>query len=408
MHTPFRILISAVLLVLGWWTAYSSWPQRLIDAGGYTFSEEEARRLADYPAAQYAYGVQAWMETQPEKAATYFRRTVSEQVLALDAWLKLAEAEAAMGHAQRAKEILAFTMELTEQVFKWRWSQALLARELAVEATFYRSINDLLSRQTLVQDALQLLHTHLDGQTSTVITALEPAYLPAYLDWLMRWGMAEESGAVWQIMASDAEVDKATALRYAHFLLSHKRIDAAVEIWRSATGTTGLTNPGFESDISSQGFDWRYWGEKDGGWELKRTHSESAEGDYALRIDFKGAENISFQHLYQIVPTPPGKAYRFSYRWKTRGITTDQGPFVEIFSYDGQALYHKGDIMSATHDWQAGDITFTVPADCRATVVRLRRLPSMRFDSKIRGTLWLDDFRLEKIETNHRPGPKKL
>jgi hypothetical protein len=30
-------------------------------------------------------------------------------------------------------------------------------------------------------------------------------------------------------------------------------------------------------------------------------------------------------------------------------------------------------------------------------VVRLRRLKSRRFDSKIAGTLWLDDFKLEKI-----------
>jgi hypothetical protein len=31
-------------------------------------------------------------------------------------------------------------------------------------------------------------------------------------------------------------------------------------------------------------------------------------------------------------------------------------------------------------------------------VVRLRRLKSRRFDSKIAGTLWLDDFKIEKLK----------
>jgi hypothetical protein len=40
----------------------------------------------------------------------------------------------------------------------------------------------------LQQDALQMLHTHLDGDASAVVAVLEPVHLPAYLDWLMRWG----------------------------------------------------------------------------------------------------------------------------------------------------------------------------------------------------------------------------
>ena len=42
-------------------------------------------------------------------------------------------------------------------------------------------------------------------------------------------------------------------------------------------------------------------------------------------------------------------------------------------------------------------LEFTPPEECHAVVVRLRRLPSRRFDSKIAGTLWLDDFKLEKL-----------
>jgi len=41
---------------------------------------------------------------------------------------------------------------------------------------------------------------------------------------------------------------------------------------------------------------------------------------------------------------------------------------------------------------------FTVPEDCHAVVIRLHRRPSNRFDNKIAGMLWLDDFKLDKMK----------
>jgi hypothetical protein len=55
-------------------------------------------------------------------------------------------------------------------------------------------------------------------------------------------------------------------------------------------------------------------------------------------------------------------------------------------------------MMLGTHDWETQSIEFAVPEDCHSMVVRLSRRPSRRFDSKIAGRLWLDDFGLEKIQ----------
>jgi hypothetical protein len=111
---------------------------------------------------------------------------------------------------------------------------------------------------------------------------------------------------------------------------------------------------------------------------------------------FEGKENISFGHLYQIVPVDPLITYRLTYNWRSKNITTNQGPFVDIYGYDCKGFYLKGSMMLGTHDWQEQGVEFTVPEDCRAVVVRLHRRPSHRFDNKIAGVLWLDDFRLEK------------
>ncbi|MBW2248852.1 MAG: hypothetical protein JRF62_17075, partial [Deltaproteobacteria bacterium] len=79
-----------------------------------------------------------------------------------------------------------------------------------------------------------------------------------------------------------------------------------------------------------------------------------------------------------------------------KNITTDQGPFVDIYGYDCKGVYFKGPMMLDTHPWQEQDMEFTVPQACQAVVVRVRRRKSHRFDNKISGILWLDDFKLEK------------
>jgi len=398
MHLLFRILITAILSVLGLWTVYFNWPQRSIRFDKYTYSNKEAQQLKFYPKAKYAHGMNAWLNQQPEKAARFFRQAVSQNALFLDAWLRLAETDAALGRKEEAKDILNFTSDMADQVFRWKWSQMVLARELGMQKNLYQNANYLLSRRLLVQDVLQLLHTDLDGEASAAIAVLEPANLAVYLDWLMHWGLADESVQVWQAMTAVAEPEKQTALRYAHFLLSQKRIAPSVEIWQKYTGIAGLTNPGFERSITGQGFDWRHWGEKDGKWSLKRVYSEAVEGEYALKIKFDGQVNVSFQHLYQIFAVNPQEKYRLKYAWKSRGITTDEGPFVEVVGYDKQGLYQTGPMITGSNSWHEESIAFEVPAENRAAVVRLRRRTSMRFDSKIRGTVWLDNFRLEKIE----------
>lgn len=394
-----RILITVILSLLGCWTVYSNWPQRSIRFNNYSFSEQEAHRFRFYPQAQYAHGMHAWHQQEPERAATCFRQAVSQNVLHLDAWLRLAETQAALGRTEKARAILTFTTDLTDQVIHWKWPQMVLARELGMQKDLYRNANYLLSRKVLVQDALQLLHTHLDGEASAVVAVLAPGNLAAYLDWLMRWGMTDESLKVWQALTAVAEPDEKTALRYAHFLVNHKRIYPSVDIWQKYTGSTGLTNPGFEENISGQGFDWRHWGEKDGTWALKRVNDETAEGNYALKIKFNGQENIAFHHLYQIFAVNPYEKYRLTYAWRSKGLTTDQGPFVEIYSYDKRGLYQAGPMITGSRGWHEETIVFEIPADCRAAVVRLRRRASRRFDAKIRGMVWIDDFRLDKLET---------
>jgi len=391
-------MISVILIVLGGWCVTYHWPQRIDYSNESAHMEDADRLVAGYPQYQYAYGVLAWQQQQPARAADAFRQAVSQDILFFDAWIKLAEAEAAMGHHDIAADILNFSIERTEKAYRWKWSQMLLAGELGMDADVFYNANYLLAKNVLVQDTLQFLYTYLDGNARAIVSVLNPAHLPAYLQWNMRWGMTDESLVAWRAMTAAAKPDEDLALQYAHFLLNHKQITPSIEIWQNCTGSTGLTNPGFERKITGMAFDWRHWGEKDGKWDLKRVNDSTAEGKYTLRIDFSGLENISFQHIYQIFTVAPKEKYRLTYEWKSRSITSDQGPFIEIFGYDEQGLYTTGPMIRGTQGWREESIEFQTPDGCRTAVLRMRRRASMRFDSKIRGTVWIDNFKLQKVD----------
>jgi hypothetical protein len=372
------------------------------------YSADEANHLKNYPKIQYILGVEAWTRQETVSAAIFFRNAVSKDVLFIDGWLRLAEAEAAMGHIEKAKSILSFTIDSTQNVYRWRWPQMLLARELGMEKVLHGNANYLLSCGLLKQDTLQLLHSQFNGNASAVVSVLNQAHWESYLEWLMRWSMVEESLTVWEIMKKGATPEKETALRYANFLLHNKHITESKGIWQEYTGTTGITNPGFETEYTERGFDWRFLKEKEGICEVTRVNRDAREGDYALKIQFNGRENLNLYHFYQIFTVDSLATYRLTYAWKSHGITTDEGPFIEIIGYDKEGVYAAGPKITGTQPWREVSLEFDMPEGIRAGIIRLRRQPSHRFDSKIRGTVWLDDFQLEKIGEDSRRFYRKM
>jgi hypothetical protein len=302
-----------------------------------------------------------------------------------------------MGNLEKAQAILTFTDNLTTLVLRWKWSQTLLAHELGMDDIFSGNMNYFIAHGKMLQDVFQLLDTHFRGKINAVLQALHHDNLAPYLKWLMRWGRTDNAHTVWQRIAETGNPDPETILHYVHFLVNKKRVREAQAIWRLYTGKGGMTNAGFEKGITRRGFDWRYGSDSNGRWEIKRVGSPACEGSYALQVFFAGRENLSFHNLYQIVPVEPLKPYRLTYWWRSEKVTTDQGPFVEMYGYEGRGFHKKGPMITGTNDWRAEAMEFTPPENCQAVVVRLRRLPSGRFDRNIAGTLWLDNFRLEAL-----------
>ena len=193
-----RCVVTVILVVLGSWLLYHNWQLRRIRYENYNFTAEEAQKLKNFPDAQYAYGMRAWSRNEAQKASAFFRQAVSADPLYMDAWLRLAESEAASGHLEKSRAMLTFVAETANGVYRWQWPQMLLARDLGMDDVFLKNANDLLGHRKLVQDTLHLLDLHYGADTAAVVGVLQSENLVPYLQWLMRWGRVDDTGTVWQ------------------------------------------------------------------------------------------------------------------------------------------------------------------------------------------------------------------
>jgi hypothetical protein len=91
--------------------------------------------------------------------------------------------------------------------------------------------------------------------------------------------------------------------------------------------------------------------------------------------------------------------YRLRGFVKTDEITTNRGLALRVFDAESPGrLDVRTEEVAGTNEWRLLEKTFQVPRDTRLVEVQLSREGSLKFDSKIRGTLWLDDVTLERME----------
>jgi tetratricopeptide (TPR) repeat protein len=399
-YLPLTALSMCLVLLAAWLVSFGL-DQRRVYYGDFEYAEQDVKELSRLPQVLYGFGLKSWQELDANGAAELFRQAVARDPLFMDAWLKLAEAEIEVGNADIARKIATFCHTKISQVLRWKQTHTLLAHDLGMQDIFRHNLNYLVDRKKWLSDIFYLLDIRTKYETDRALVLLARGNRQAYLEWLMRWKRDEAAHTTWEAIEADSDVTDELLQDYVHFLVSQKDVAPAAILWRQHTGLDGIVNAGFEDQIMGRGFGWRMSNSRNKKtWQGRRVFGQSRKGTHALRISFLGKENLDWRHIYQIVPVTPEKSYQLTYWWKSKSITTDQGPFVEIYGYDVKGLYQKGPMAVGSRDWEPVDVAFTAPVDCHAVVMRLRRNASLRFDNKIQGVLWVDDFALAAVETN--------
>jgi tetratricopeptide (TPR) repeat protein len=203
------------------------------------------------------------------------------------------------------------------------------------------------------------------------------------------------------IQAEDIQL----AFTYFDALLRVGRSDEAMNDWDQLANQGALpaeeshapgnliVNGGFEIVPVNGGFDWRtsrvggVYTEFDG-----RTHHGGAR---SLAVHFEGLNNLDFHHIAQVVPVKPNTPYVFSAFLKSRSLSGDAGPHVEIFDIrDPKNFSWETSDVTGTMEWTRYDLEFQTGPKTRTLVVRLRRKPGVGLNKRIEGTFWVDDMQL--------------
>jgi tetratricopeptide (TPR) repeat protein len=218
----------------------------------------------------------------------------------------------------------------------------------------------------------------------------------AYLHFLFAAGEIEDTRRAWQWAAGRSLIDDALAAEFVNRLWSQKQFREAVDYWANylAPRRTGYLHPNmlyngdFETEPGRCALDWQIEPVDDV--QIARDPEVRYDGGFAMRLTFRGQANLDFHQFRQTTAPPPG-AYRFQARVKSEGLTTDQGVRLRIYDPESPGrLDISTDALLGSTDWRLLEKTIEVSPATRIVVVEVARQPSLKFDNKIAGTLWLD------------------
>lgn len=202
--------------------------------------------------------------------------------------------------------------------------------------------------------------------------ALSPPEASFYLDYLLETGSADEARRSW--------IDIATrnGLR-----------DEAFE-----SGRNLVWNGRFELRPTASPLDWRITASE--AFAVRFVPGEGTYGSTALRIDFAGTENLDFAGVRQRLVVQPDARLELSYQARSLELTTEEGVFLEVWDPVRRRRLLASGKVRGTNPWTRVLLSFETPPESAIVEIRLRRSRSRQIDSRLAGTLWLDNVSVKR------------
>jgi len=331
--------------------------------------------------------------------------------------LELSRALELLGEQHAAETAMVESVRLNPASGEYRWRLANLQLRLGKLESALEQIGRALELEPRLRGAALalLLKSGVDMESIERIWPADRDSRIALLQALSSGGLGEENSSLldletqWRALAElESPPTVAESRAYISYLLERGELERARDRWIEVQELNGESDPDF-ADRSDLIWNGQFSLPLSGtplGWQVSHTKGVSIEceadstssGGRVLRVDFDGSANLSFVGLRQAVIADGGGRYSLSYAARSKEVTTDQGPFLEV-SADGGAVLFRGPMMLESSEWQRYEgEPFDLPLGVELMELRLRRIQSRRIDSKIRGHIWLDDLVLRRID----------
>jgi tetratricopeptide (TPR) repeat protein len=360
-------------------------------------TSKAVRKYQTDPRVLVEYGKEEIFLGDHENSRKWLQKALRANPVYIPAWLTLAELENNTGNTDQAVQILEYLDELMEDVISWRWEKAMLAYLLGREDIVKADLSWLLQQEKLTwQTQQKVLNFAFSLWPEPAELVKEIGHENSTLIFLHALRIKDiDTASFFWAMTDHTQLENIQVLQYINLLIDNQKIDAATMVWQKFYPTTDLLyNGNFSLPLTNGGFGWRIWKKvlEDNGVELTLEEQKKT----ALHLHFNGEQNINLYQIRQIIPLSAGQTFTLSGEMRSKELSTDQRPFLELMGKDC-SLRAATEMVEPNQDWTPFSLSFTIPEECQqGLMLRLRRLPSRKIDSLIKGDFWVTNLFLRK------------
>jgi tetratricopeptide (TPR) repeat protein len=323
-------------------------------------------------------------------------------------WMDLADAYEAIDQPARAREAFerAQSAHPISSDVAWRYGNFLLRHQDSSKA-FAELRRSLVTDPNLTVEAVSecaKASDDLPKMLSEVLPNQSRYYLMA-LDYFLAQHQTDAALTVWDHLRSlKPTAQMAEVVPLINELIGQERVEDALRVWQQALEVSGwpqdgrggsslVFNGGFEHDLLNGAFDWRE--DTIPGAAFFSDSDVVYGGARALRITFDGSANLDFQNLWQYSPVEPNRRYHFAAYLRLQEVSTDSGIRFAIHdAFHPAALQILTPSLVGSQPWLVVEADFVTGPETHLLTIALRRVPSWKFDNKLRGTVWVDNVSL--------------
>ena len=387
------LVISGAVIYRTWWLFLAAWITRhdKADPAIYERAIKYDPKNADYHFALahiYNYSTE---HLNPARAGEELEAAVRLNPYRAAYWIELSKYYEQSSNIDRSVSAMKMALQREPYYAQMHWAAAnlyirlndLKSADSELRRTADLDVKYLTQALDLVwqfyEDPRRIMSTHVPDTKEANLIALN-------------YFISQKSGTGAELAWSRLKMFPTSAperFPYIEYLVSIGKPHDAWNIFNfpSTDSAAIVFNPSFESEPMNGGFDWRF--DSTDHAEARRDTFNAQEGLASWLVAFDGKENVDYSALAHWIPVVKGHQYRLSFWMKTEAITTNEGMFVEV---DGQA----SEKQIGTTKWTQFTIPFT--ANSELVTIRLRRVPSKKFDNMLKGKVWLDSFGLAEVQ----------
>jgi tetratricopeptide (TPR) repeat protein len=367
---------------------------------------ERAARILPYTADSYApdLSLQAGhlLDSQGRIAEglAFYHASLTRDPYNNPGWLLAALAEESLGRPRAAEQayLKAYAREPHRSESDWMYANFLLRQGRREESlgVFRRVLENGRRFDEPVFATLARMMPLAGLERRVLPPAADPQL--AYLRYAMRAESAPAVARTWPRLAhawSRISGPELTAI--CRLLACGGNPAGARAAWLDWMGDHGtrtaapLFNGGFESEPAAGPYDWMFYSGPalDAFRDTGVYRSPGASG----HLYFTGAENFEGTALEQWLPLEPGRRYVLSFAWRSRNVTSDRAPSIEIREGADGGTVASLETEPGTSPWRRERLPFRAPG--ALVRVAVARHASTKLDNRIAGDFWIDDVALE-------------